>query len=73
MVKDCTNNPGELASSPNCINAMAAARMAGQSSLRTLPPLELPQPHSSGGLRQAASSKNLADTNKRSPGLTKED
>jgi hypothetical protein len=73
MVEECTNNPGDLASSPNCINAMASARLAGQRSLRTLPPLQLPLPHSSGGLRQAASSKNLADTNKRSPGLTKED
>ena len=73
MVEECTNNPGELASSPNCINAMASARLAGQASLRTIPPLELPPPHSSGGTPQAASSKSVADAKKRSASLIKEE
>jgi hypothetical protein len=73
MVEECTNNPGDRASSPNCINAMASARLAGQGSLRTLPPLQLPLPHLSGGPPEAASSKGLADANRRSPDLIKED
>ena len=73
MLEECKNNPGELASSPNYLNAMAAARPAGQGSLRTLSPLELPPPHSSGGKTQAASSKSVADAKKRSVSLMKEE
>jgi hypothetical protein len=73
MIEECKNNPGEVASSPNCINAMASARRAGQASLRTLPPLELAQPHSSGGVPHAVSSKSLGQAVGRSPDLVKED
>jgi hypothetical protein len=40
----CTNNPGSRDSSPDCINARQAERLEGVGSLRTLPPLELPNP-----------------------------
>ncbi|MDP8984136.1 MAG: EexN family lipoprotein [Pseudomonadota bacterium] len=73
MLKECTNNPGDLANSPNCINAMVAARLAGQGSLRTLPPLQLPQTHSSDGAPKAAFPTKLADVNERSPSRIKED
>jgi hypothetical protein len=73
MIDECKNNPGELAGSPNCINAMASARRAGQASLRTLPTLELPPTHSSAGSSQAPSSKGLTETDRRSADLTKED
>jgi hypothetical protein len=73
MIDECKNDPGELAGSPNCINAMASARRAGQASLRTLPPLELPPLHSSGGPPQAASSKSPAKADRRIPDLMKED
>jgi hypothetical protein len=38
----CTNDPGTLRGTPDCINAEAAQRQAGIGSLRTLPPLRLP-------------------------------
>jgi hypothetical protein len=72
MLEECKNNPVGLAGLPTCINAMVA-RLAGQASLRTIPPLELPPPHSSGGTPQAASSKSVADAKKRSASLIKEE
>ncbi len=71
MIDECKNDPGELAGSPNCVNAIDSARRGGQVSLRTLPPLELPPPYSSGGPPQAGSS--VAEANKPTPGLIKED
>ena len=38
----CANDPGTIANSPDCINAREAERQAGVGSLRTLPPLKLP-------------------------------
>ncbi len=73
MLEQCQNNPGELARSPNCVNAMAAARFAGQGSLRRLPSLQLPQPASSVEPPQAVSSKSFADSNNRASGLSKDD
>jgi hypothetical protein len=73
MLEQCQNNPGELARSPNCVNAMAAARLAGQGSLRTLPSLQLPQSSSAVEPPQAVSSKSVADSNNRASGLSKED
>jgi hypothetical protein len=73
MLEQCQNNPGEIARSPNCVNAMAAARLAGQGSLRTLPSLQLPQPPSSVGPPQTTSSRSVADSNNRASGLVKED
>ena len=43
-VKLCANDPAGQGNSPDCINAVAAARAAGIGSLRELPPLQLP-PH----------------------------
>lgn len=34
MVKKCSNNPGELKDTPNCINAKQAARVATSGTLR---------------------------------------
>jgi hypothetical protein len=38
----CTNDPGTLKDSPDCINAREAERSASVGSLRNLPPLRLP-------------------------------
>jgi hypothetical protein len=38
----CANDPGTLKDSPDCINAREAERRSGMGSLRTLPPLKLP-------------------------------
>ena len=38
----CVNDPGTLGRSPDCINAREAERRASVGSLRTLPPLKLP-------------------------------
>ena len=38
----CANDPGTVGRSPDCINAREAERQAGIGSLRTLPPLKLP-------------------------------
>ena len=37
----CTNDPGRLARTPDCINARAAARLEGIGSLGGLPPMGL--------------------------------
>ena len=73
MLEQCENNPGELASSPNCVNAMAAASLAGQGSLRTLPSLQLPQPSLTVEPPHAVSAKSVADSSNRASGLSKED
>lgn len=39
----CTDNPGSLQSSADCVNARAAERSLGVGNLRDLPPLRLPQ------------------------------
>ncbi len=43
VVDDCTNDPGTLGRSPDCINALEAERLVGVGSLRELPPLQLPK------------------------------
>jgi hypothetical protein len=40
----CANDPGSRDSLPDCINAREAERLEAVGSLRTLPPLELPNP-----------------------------
>jgi hypothetical protein len=42
-MRRCANDPGTLGTSPDCINAREAERRAGVGSLRTLPPLKLPE------------------------------
>ena len=41
MLTRCTNDPGHLAHTPDCVNARAAARIEGIGSLRSLPPMGL--------------------------------
>lgn len=41
MLERCTNDPGRLARTPDCINARAAARLEGIGSLGGLPPMGL--------------------------------
>jgi len=41
-MKRCANDPGSFKDSPDCINAREAERRNGVGSLRTLPPLKLP-------------------------------
>jgi len=41
-MRRCANDPGTLGTSPDCINVREAERRAGVGSLRTLPPLKLP-------------------------------
>ncbi len=38
----CGNDPGELAATVSCVNAREAARIDGTGSLRSLPPMGLP-------------------------------
>ena len=40
----CANDPGSRMNSPDCVNAREAERLAGVGSLRSLAPLELPNP-----------------------------
>jgi hypothetical protein len=42
QMANCANDPGTMGRSPDCINAREAERQAGIGSLRTLPPLKLP-------------------------------
>jgi len=41
-MKACANDPGTKGASPDCVNAREAERRASIGSLRTLPPLKLP-------------------------------
>jgi hypothetical protein len=41
-MRRCANDPGSLGNSPDCINAREAERTLSVGSLRTLPPLKLP-------------------------------
>jgi hypothetical protein len=43
-VARCTDNPGQLGQTPNCINAKQAEALERIGSLRKLPPLDLPLP-----------------------------
>jgi hypothetical protein len=45
----CANDPASRDSLPDCINAREAERLEGVGSLRTLAPLELPNPHAPTG------------------------
>ena len=38
----CTNDPGSLGRTPDCVNARLAARIGGIGSLGSLPPMGLP-------------------------------
>ena len=52
---ECTNNPGELRSDPDCVNVTAAAERKGVGSLRDLPPMDLNPPEEDGSKDQARS------------------
>jgi len=39
----CTNDPGTLGQTPDCVNALQAARREDTRSLRELPPVQLPK------------------------------
>jgi hypothetical protein len=41
-MKVCANDPGTVGATPDCVNAREAERRASIGSLRTLPPLKLP-------------------------------
>ncbi len=40
----CTNDPGTLGKTPDCVNAREAQRLEDIGSVRSNPPLELPRP-----------------------------
>jgi hypothetical protein len=40
-LRDCSNNPGDLRNTPNCVNAAQAEAVEGIGSLRNLPPMGL--------------------------------
>lgn len=42
QLKACAENPGALRDTPNCINARESLRGDGGTSLRDLPPMDLP-------------------------------
>ena len=48
MLARCTNDPGGLGRTPDCINARAAARIERIGSLERLPPMGLPVKPSAG-------------------------
>jgi hypothetical protein len=41
-VAQCANDPASLSQTPDCVNALEAARIEGVGSLKTLPPMGLP-------------------------------
>ena len=45
-VEECANNPGELAATPRCVNALDAEGKESVGSLRDLPPMNLGKPRS---------------------------
>jgi hypothetical protein len=42
----CTNDPGTLGKTPDCVNAREAQRLEDIGSVRDAPPIQLPQPES---------------------------
>ena len=40
----CTNDPGTLGKTPDCVNARDAQRLEDIGSVRNTPPIELPRP-----------------------------
>jgi hypothetical protein len=54
----CAKDPASRDVSPDCINAREAERLEGVGSLRTLPPLDLPNPSQSGPSSQDLKSKD---------------
>jgi len=42
----CTNDPGTLGKTPDCVNAREAQRLADIGSVRDTPPIQLPRPGS---------------------------
>jgi hypothetical protein len=40
----CTNDPGTLGKTPDCVNALEAERLVDIGSVRDTPPIELPRP-----------------------------
>jgi hypothetical protein len=40
----CTNDPGTLGNTPDCVNAREAQRLEDMGSVRNTPPIELPRP-----------------------------
>ena len=43
QMAECTNDPGTVGATPDCVNVRQAERQAGIGSLRTLPPMRLPE------------------------------
>jgi len=43
----CTNDPGTLGQTPDCINAREAGRLEENYSIRGVPPVQLPNPSES--------------------------
>jgi hypothetical protein len=39
----CSNDPGSLGKTPDCVNALEASRLEDGKSLRDLPPIRLPE------------------------------
>lgn len=44
-LRACSDNPGELGSTPNCVNAGRAGELESIGSLRKLPPMGLSTEH----------------------------
>jgi hypothetical protein len=49
VMERCTNDPGDEAHTPDCVNARAAENMEGIGSLKNLPPMGLPKKPGAGG------------------------
>jgi hypothetical protein len=42
VLETCSNDPGSLGKTPDCVNALEASRLEDGTSLRDLPPIRLP-------------------------------
>ena len=63
---ECSNDPGALSQTPDCINARQAATLESIGSLRELPPMQLPAPpkHSGSTRSDDARDTSSSDSNK---------
>lgn len=60
-VAECSNDPGGLGKTPDCVNAIQAAQIEDVGSLRDLPPLNLPSETRSNDSSQRADEANAPE------------
>jgi hypothetical protein len=60
---ECSNDPGMLAKTPDCVNAREAGKLESIGSLRDLPPMQLPTGREPSGESQSDVSKSSSRAN----------